>query len=91
MTGIKETKPKTPRKNRKRGVNYAWRQRKNHKGRRENARRIVENIMTELERIIVDDLMADGVIKFYMRYVDDTLVLIKPEDIQKFLDKTHWT
>ena len=46
-------------------------------------------IMTELERIIVDDLMADGVIKFYMRYVDDTLVLIKPEDIQKVLDKLN--
>ena len=46
-------------------------------------------IMTELERIIVDNLMADGVIKFYMRYVDDTLVLIKPEDIQKVLDKLN--
>ena len=46
-------------------------------------------IMTELERIIVDNLMADGVIKFYMRYVDDTLVLIKPEDIQKALDKLN--
>ena len=43
MTGIKETKPKTPPKNRKRGVDYAWGRRKNHKGRRENARRIVEN------------------------------------------------
>ena len=46
-------------------------------------------IMTELERIIVDDLMADGVIKFYMRYVDDTLVLIKSEEIQKVLDKLN--
>ena len=43
MTGIKETKPKTPRKNRKRGVNSAWGRRENHKGRRGNARRIVEN------------------------------------------------
>ena len=43
MTGIKETKPKTPGKNLKRGVNCAWGRRKNHKGRRENARRIVEN------------------------------------------------
>ena len=33
--------------------------------------------------------MADGVIKFYMRYVDDTFVLIKPEDIQKVLDKLN--
>ena len=41
-------------------------------------------IMTELERIIFDYLMADGVIKFYMRYVDDTLVLIKPETYRKF-------
>ena len=43
MTGRKETKPKTPRKNRKRGVNCTWGWRKNHKGRHENARRIVEN------------------------------------------------
>ena len=33
--------------------------------------------------------MADRVIKFFMRYVDDTLVLIKPEDIQKVLDKLN--
>ena len=43
MTGRKETKPKTPHKNRKRGVNCTWGRRKKHKGRRENARRIAEN------------------------------------------------
>ena len=37
MTGIKETKLKTPRRKRKRGVNCAWGRRKNHERRRENA------------------------------------------------------
>ena len=43
MTGIKQTKPKTPCKNRKRGVNCAWGRWKNHEGRHENARKIAEN------------------------------------------------
>ena len=30
-------------------------------------------IMTELEKIVVSDLINSGVIKFYVRYVDDTL------------------
>ena len=38
-------------------------------------------ILTELERVIVSDLINDGVVKFYKYYVDDTLVLIKPSDI----------
>ena len=44
-------------------------------------------ILTEFERVIVSDLINDGVIKFYKRYVDDTLVLIKPSDISSVLAK----
>ena len=38
-------------------------------------------IMTEFERLVVDKLIKDGLIKFYIRYVDDSLVLAKVEDI----------
>ena len=38
-------------------------------------------ILTELEKVIVDDLVRSGIVKFYRRYVDDTLVLIKSLDI----------
>ena len=38
-------------------------------------------IMTEFEKIIVNKLITDGIIKFYIRYVDDTLVLAKEKDI----------
>ena len=37
-------------------------------------------IMTEFERLVVDKFIKDGLIKFYVRYVDDTLVLVKVED-----------
>ena len=39
-------------------------------------------IMTELELRIVQPLIDSGIIKFYCRYVDDTLVLIKSKDIK---------
>ena len=38
-------------------------------------------IMTEFERLVVDKLIKYGLIKFYIIYVDDTLVLAKVEDI----------
>ena len=38
-------------------------------------------VMTELEKRIIKPLIDDGIIRFYCRYVDDTLVLIKPEHI----------
>ena len=38
-------------------------------------------ILSEFEKLIVSDLIKSGVIKFYRRYVDDTLVLIKLSDI----------
>ena len=42
-------------------------------------------IMTELE-IIVKPLINSGKIVFYKRYVDDTLVLAKPSDIEYILN-----
>ena len=38
-------------------------------------------IMTEFEDIIIKPLTNAGRIKFYKRYVDDTLILTKPSDI----------
>ena len=32
---------------------------------------------------MIDPLIQNGVLKFYKRFVDDTLVLIKPSDIDK--------
>ena len=43
-------------------------------------------ILTEFKRVIVSDLINEGVIKFYKCYVDDTL-LIKPSDISSVLAK----
>ena len=44
-------------------------------------------ILTEFEKQLVEDLIEAGTIKFYRRYVDDTLVLIKPCDIPLVLKK----
>ena len=44
-------------------------------------------IMTELERSVVDDLIANGTLKFYSRYVDDTLLMVKPGDVDAVLQK----
>ena len=38
-------------------------------------------IMTELEKTVVQKLSASGMIKFYCRYVGDTLLLVKPANI----------
>ena len=39
---------------------------------------VLENIiMTELEKIIIKDLVDKSLIKVYRRYVDDTLLLVK--------------
>ena len=43
-------------------------------------------IMTEMEKIVVEPLLQDGTIAFYKRYVDDTLLLIKPEKLSDVLD-----
>ena len=44
-------------------------------------------ILTEFENIVVSDLISSGIVKFYRRYVDDTLVLMKPSDISTVLAK----
>ena len=44
-------------------------------------------IMTELEEIVVSNLISSGLIKFYNRYVDDTLLLAKEEDIDNILKR----
>ena len=47
-------------------------------------------ILTEFEKIIINPLISSGIIKFYCRYVDDTLLLIKHDDIDMLLDKFHF-
>ena len=42
-------------------------------------------IMSECEKLIVDNSVNEGTIKFYVRYVDDTLLLVKRQDIDKVL------
>ena len=44
-------------------------------------------ILTELEKTVISDLIRCDTIKFYKRYVDDTLLLIKPSDILTVLAK----
>ena len=51
------------------------------------ARVLANVILTEFEKAIVNYVIKTGIITFYRRYVDDTLVLIKPKDIPFVLDK----
>ena len=44
-------------------------------------------ILSEFKDIVVSELVNSRVIKFYRRYVDDTLLLVRPSDIQFVLDK----
>ena len=46
-------------------------------------------ILTELEKVIVQPLIDSGMLKFYIRYVDDTLVLMKRSDLQHVLDQLN--
>ena len=41
------------------------------------------------ERIIINPLISNGIIKFYCRYVDNTLLQIKHNDIEFLLNKFH--
>ena len=43
-------------------------------------------ILTEFENVIVKPLIERSVLKFYCRYVDDTLVMIKKDKIQHVLN-----
>ena len=38
-------------------------------------------VMTKLESTIVKELIDKSLVKVYMRYVDDTLLLVKDKDI----------
>ena len=48
---------------------------------------IANIIMTELEKDLLPKLIETGVIKSYIRYVDDTLVMIKSDEVEKVLKK----
>ena len=40
-------------------------------------------IMAKLEKKVIKPLTNDGTIKFYCRYVDDTLIVVKPQDVSR--------
>ena len=44
-------------------------------------------IMTELEKEVVDRLVQQRKLKFYSRYVDDTLMMLKPDDVDSVLEE----
>ena len=50
---------------------------------------LVNILITELEDDIIRPLITSDKLKFYVRYVDDSLVLAKPEDIPLILDKLN--
>ena len=46
-------------------------------------------MITEVERLVVDKLIKDGLVKFYIRYVDSTLVLVKVKDINNIMKQLN--
>ena len=50
---------------------------------------LADIIMTALEDAIIKPLIDSGVLKFYSRFVDDTLVLAKPYDFPFILNKLN--
>ena len=46
-------------------------------------------ILTEFEQVIINPLINSGIVKFYCRYVDDTLLLVKRNGIDFLLNKFH--
>ena len=42
-------------------------------------------ILTEFEKVFVTPVMDSGILKFYCRYADDTLVLVEEDQIDKTL------
>ena len=40
-------------------------------------------IMTELKRKVIKQFIDDKTLMFYGRYVDDTLIVVKPEDLNR--------
>ena len=51
---------------------------------------LADILMTTFEDEIVRPLISSNIIKFYSRYVDDTLVLIRPSDIPTVLQKFNY-
>ena len=47
-------------------------------------------IMTEFQRLVLDKLIKDRLIEFYIRYVDDTLVRAKVEDIDNIMKQFNY-
>ena len=45
--------------------------------------------MTELEKIVISDLINSGLIKFYIRHKDDSLLLAKEDDIDNIVQQFH--
>ena len=39
--------------------------------------------MIDLENKVIKPLMNVGTIKFYFRYIDDTLLIVKPQDLSR--------
>lgn len=48
---------------------------------------ILTNIMTNCEKVIADKFIEDSIMKFYVKYVDDTLLFIKRSFIAYTLNK----
>ena len=46
-------------------------------------------VIAEVERLVVDKLIKDGLVKFYIRYVDSTLVLVKVKDINNIMKQLN--
>ena len=49
---------------------------------------VLDNIiMTEYEKVIVNQLTENNIVKFYITYVDDTLLALRKKDIDIVLNK----
>ena len=46
-------------------------------------------IMTECEKVILNQLIENNIVKFYIRYVDDTLLVLRKKDIDIVLTKLN--
>ena len=46
-------------------------------------------ILTEFEKVVVTPVMVSGILKFYCRFVDDTLVLVKEDQNDKILNVSN--
>ena len=43
--------------------------------------------MTECEKVIVNQLIENNIVKFYIRYVDDTSLVLRKKDIDIVMNK----